>query len=93
MPGELGRIPQLVLRDAGLVAVESHLVVQLLPRDRMEFVAQAQEAAERGHGISDMAADLLDHETLDGPDMLPAHVVDGGAFDMIALDERMAWSR
>ena len=56
----------------------------------MEFVVQAQDAAERGHGISATAADLLDHKTLDGPDPLAVHIVDSGALDVVTFDERVS---
>src|SRR3954466_8776227 len=91
--GELGCFPQLVLRDAGLVSVQSGVVMQLLPRDRMCLGTQAQEAPKRGDRIDDMAADFFDDETLDGPDLLPGRVVNSGALNVIALDERVARSR
>ena len=45
--------------------------MELFPRDRMGLGTYAQEATERGDGIDHMAADLFDHETLDGSDLLP----------------------
>src|SRR5689334_3102885 len=37
-----------------------------------------------------MTAHLFDHEALDGSNFLPARIVNGGALDVIALDQRMA---
>src|SRR3954468_16129486 len=72
---ELGCLVQLLLRDRGLVAVQSGVVVQLLPRDRMRLGPQAQEAPERGDGIDHVAAHLFDHETLDGSDLFSVRIV------------------
>ena len=41
LPGELGRMPQLILPDAGFVPVQGRVVVQLLPWDRVDFGPQA----------------------------------------------------
>src|SRR3954447_26092450 len=59
----------------------------------MRLGTQAQEAAKRGDGVNDMAANLLDDEPLDGSDLLAIRVVNSGALDVIALDQRVAWSR
>src|SRR3954470_12103616 len=70
--------------------MQSGVVVQLLPWERMRLRTQAEEAPKRGDGIDDMAAHLFDHEALNGPDLLPACVVNSGALDVIALDQWMA---
>src|SRR3954467_4239422 len=80
----------MLLRDVGLVSMQSGVVVQLLPWERMRLRTQAEEAPERGDGIDDMAAHLFDHEALNGPDLLPACIVNSGALNVIALDQRMA---
>src|SRR4051794_29410748 len=59
----------------------------------MRLGTQAQEAAKRGDGVNDMAANLFDDETFDGSDLLAMRVVNSGALDVIALDQRVAWSR
>jgi hypothetical protein len=53
------------------------------------LLAQAQEAAERHHGIGNPAADLLDHQPLDRADLVAIRIVDGRALDPIALDQRL----
>jgi hypothetical protein len=56
-------------------------------------LAHAQEAAERGDRIDDMAADFLDHETPDRPNSLAGRVVNGRAMYLIVLNERMCRAR
>jgi hypothetical protein len=36
----------------------------------MLLLADAEEAAERHHGVDRLAADLVDHDVLDGAEML-----------------------
>jgi len=55
----------------------------------MDFSAKAQKAAKLCGRIGDMAADLLDHEPLDGSDPFTIRIVNGGALDLVALDQRM----
>src|SRR5687768_17289138 len=87
---ELGCIPQLIFRDARRVAMESRGVMLLLPWDRMGLASQTQEAAERGYGINDVTTDLLDHEALDRPDLLSVRIVNRGALDAAALNQRVS---
>src|SRR3954451_19747564 len=84
--GELGCFPQLVLRDAGLIAAKRRVVVQLFPRDRMCLATKAQEAAKRGDGIDHVAAHLFADETFDGSDLLPVRVVNSGTLNVVALN-------
>src|SRR5262245_20283142 len=66
---------------------------RLSPTTKIPFPAaawaHAQEAAERGDRIDDMAADFLDHQTPDRPNSLAGRVVNGRAMFLIALNERM----
>src|SRR5829696_5200331 len=84
---ELGRLAELLRREVRLVAAERRVVMKLLPRDRMDLGTHAQKAAKRGHGVHDMPAHLFDDEALDGPDLLPVRVVNGGALNVITLDQ------
>jgi hypothetical protein len=92
-PGELRRVLQLAFRNVGSVTADSRVVAQPLPRNRVDFCSHAQEAAERGDRIDDMAADFLDHETPDRPNSLAGRVVNGRAMYLIALNERMCRAR
>src|SRR4051812_21562113 len=67
--------------------------MELPPRDRMGLGTHAQEAAKRGYSVDDMSADLFYDEALDGPDLLAVRVVNSGALNVIALDQRVARNR
>jgi hypothetical protein len=48
------------------------------------------EASKGHYCASHPTAELLDHQSLDASDTVPLAVVNGGAFDAIALDQRLA---
>jgi hypothetical protein len=56
----------------------------------MLLLADAEEAAERHHGVDRLAADLVDHDVLDRAEMLAVHVVDVGAVDLVGGDQGAA---
>ena len=64
--------------------------MQLLPRDGMGLGTHAEEAAESGDCMNDVAANLLDHEALNRPDLLSVHIVNSGTLDVVALDQRVS---
>lgn len=51
------------------------------------IVADAKQAAELEHCVGYLAADLVDHDTLDLTDFLPVGPVLVRAFDHVASDE------
>jgi hypothetical protein len=57
------------------------------PGDRIIIAADAQEATKLEDSIGDLAADLFDHDPLDGAHMLTLGVIDRGAFHCVAADE------
>jgi hypothetical protein len=57
------------------------------PGDRIIIAADAQEATKLEDSIGDLAADLFDHDPLDGPNMLAFSVIDSRAFHFVAADE------
>src|SRR3954471_22883020 len=56
----------------------------------MLLLADAEEAAERHHGVDRLAADLVDHDVVDRPELVAVHVVDAGAVDLLGSDQRAA---
>jgi hypothetical protein len=51
-------------------------------------VADAEKAAEAHHRIADLAGLLVDHDALDGADLVAVGAVDIGAFHLVAADQR-----
>ena len=57
--------------DIDNVAAQARVICQRTPRQRMIALAEPEEAAERHHDVGDLARDFVDHEIVDGPDLLP----------------------
>lgn len=91
LPGivaELGRILQLVLRDAGAIGAERGILFQRGPRAWIVAVAQAEKAAERHDGVGHAPRELVDHEMIDVADFAHAfEPIDRGALNVLARDE------
>ena len=51
-------------------------------------VADSEKAAVSDHRVGDLAGHLVDHHAFDAADLLLVGAVDGGAFDLVAADER-----
>src|SRR5215204_1178210 len=66
--------------------------MQLAPRDRVLVRPESKEAAERHNGVSGAPADLVDHHSLDGSDVVALEVVYGCTFNPIALNQGFAGS-
>jgi hypothetical protein len=43
-----------------------------------------RETTERDDGVGDLSADLVDHETLNEPDLAIVRTLDSGALDLVA---------
>src|SRR5262245_3634469 len=52
---------ELLVGNVELVAFEFRIVPERIPRQRMILLPHAEEAAEPHHGVSDLAAHLVDH--------------------------------
>src|SRR5262249_19193535 len=57
------------------------------------LLSHAKEAAEAEHRISDVPAELIDHEALDGADLAAIGTADRGAFDPVAGNQAMGLAR
>src|SRR4051794_17680800 len=82
------RAVQLALGDVGPVAPQPRVVPELAPGDDVAVVGEAG-IRERHHHVGDLAADLVDHQALDGPGVPALAVVDRRALDPVALDQRV----
>src|SRR5262245_5981295 len=56
---------ELFFRNIELVGFERGVVAQRIPRQRVIFLAHAEETAESHHRVGDFAAHLVDHHPLD----------------------------
>src|SRR5215204_4146480 len=81
--------PELLLRDVGPITAQTSVVPKLVPRNGMLVRADRQKSTERHDGVGDAAAHLLDHQPLDGANVLPVRIVDGRAFHPVTLDHRL----
>src|SRR5919201_6232883 len=60
---------ELLLGDGGPVPTKARVILEGLPGNRIVVAADAQEAAKAEHRIGHLAADLFDHDPLDGANM------------------------
>src|SRR5215207_8722553 len=87
LAGEFRCISQLVFRNAGFVAANPCIVVELFPRNCVLFGTHAQKSTESRDCIYDMAAEFFDNEALDCADLLAIYTVNSGAFDTVTFDK------
>src|SRR5688500_12034139 len=66
--------------------------MQLAPRDRVLVRPEPKEAPERHDCVSSAPADLVDHHSLDGSDVVALEVVYGRTFNTIVLNQQFAES-
>src|SRR5262245_2575401 len=85
--GKRGRGLQLVLGEIEMIGAEVTVVSQPGPRDGKMLLSDTEKAAETEHGVSNIAAELVDHQALDGADLLAAGTAHRSAFDAITGDE------
>src|SRR5215212_627890 len=81
------RATQLVFREVQLVRIERRVVFEDAPRERVVFFAEAHEAAETHHRVGDLARAFLDHDALDGADLLAVGPAHRRPLDLVAGDE------
>src|ERR1700681_2676588 len=87
MAAVLGRPFELLFGDVDLVAVELWIVGQYRPRQRIVVFAEPHETAEAHDRISDLAADLVDHDPFDSAGLFAIRTVDRSTFHLVAADE------
>ena len=75
--------------DIDDVTAEPGVIGQHFQRQRMVALAHSQEAAERHHGVSDLAGVFVDHKILHRPEPLALAIVDYRAFDLVGCDAKM----
>src|SRR3981189_1682024 len=78
------RTAQFLVGEIEVVGPERAIVGQSRPRDRCVFLTAAEETAEAEHGMGDTPAELVDHQPLDGADLLAVGATDRRAFDPVA---------
>src|SRR5262249_23641261 len=89
----LRRTFELLLSNVGAVPTKAGVIGEGSPWDRIVVAADAEEAAKAEHGIGHLAAALVDHDALDGTNMLAMGVIDIRAFHFIAPDETSGLTR
>src|SRR4051812_2400857 len=78
---------ELLLGYSGAVAAQSCVVFQRLPGQRVVLVAHAQKPAEAQDRVGNLAADLVDHDPLDGSDLLIVRTINRGSLDLVTADQ------
>src|SRR4051794_6747560 len=68
---------QLRLSDASPVTSEPGIIGQELPRKRIVFVSNSQEAAKTQDGVCNLPADLVDHDAFNRADLLVVCAING----------------
>src|SRR5215813_11174573 len=91
--GKRRRALQLLLGEIEMVGTERAIVSQARPGDRDMLLSHAEEAAEAQHRVSNVPAELIDHEALDGADLAAIGTADRGAFDPVAGNQAMGLAR
>ena len=71
--------PKLLLGDVGSITSKACVVIELAPWDRMLVPTEAKEAAKGHHGIRDLSAHLLDHQSLDRTNVVSLRIIDVGS--------------
>src|SRR5262249_29923671 len=78
---------ELILGHVDAVALQANFVLEGGPRHWEILFAHAEESAERHDCVSNFAADLIDHYSLHGPDLLSVPPVYCGSFDLVASNQ------
>ena len=91
--GERRRGLELLVSEIEMVGAERAVVSESSPGDGKMLLPQAEKAAEAEHGVSDVPTELIDHEALDGADLLATRAPHRGAFDPVASDQIVRLAR
>jgi hypothetical protein len=66
------------------IAANARVIFQRLPGQRVMIVADAEKTTEPKDCIAYLTAELVDHHSLDCPDLVVVGSVNGGSFDLVA---------
>src|SRR5215204_1798997 len=77
----------LVVAQIDPISLQTAVVLQLFPGEWDVFLAHAEKAAETQDRIGDLAAQLVDHQALNGADLTAVWAPHHGALDPIAGDQ------
>src|SRR6185312_8562041 len=83
----LGRAFQPVLGKIDAVTAKRGVIGELIPWQRVMFIAEAEEPAETQHGIAYLTIPLTDHDPLDRADFFIVRPVDSRSLYFIATDQ------
>ena len=86
------RVIELFFRDIGAIPLELGIVFERCPRQAVMAFETAEEAPEIDDGVSDLTAQALDHEVIDGSHFLAIRAVNGSALYFSARDQAFAAS-
>src|SRR5882757_7988581 len=85
--GDRRRLAQILIAEIEMIGTEHAIVDQPRPGNRRMLLSDAEKAAEAQHGVGDVAGELVDHQALDGADLLAAGTADRRAFHPVARDQ------
>src|SRR5262245_4987153 len=83
------RALQFLLGEIEMIGAERAIVSQARPGNRDMLLSHAEETPEAEHRVSNVSAELIDHEALDGADLAAIGTPDRGAFDPVAGNQAM----
>src|SRR5262249_35080236 len=87
----VGRMTESFVGDIDQVGLPAGIVFQPLPWDGQMLASHSEKAAETQDRVSDLPADLVDHQALDVADLFAARPAHRRAFDPVARDQAV-WS-
>src|SRR6516165_3493803 len=70
-----------------MIGFELSIVGEPRPRNWRMLLPQAEEASKAQHGIRHFSGKLVDHQTLDRPDLFAVGTAHGCSFHAIACDQ------
>src|SRR5215208_7744354 len=79
--------PELLVAQIELVSVEILAIAQHAPWQCAIILADAEKPAEAHHGVSDLAAALVDHHAFDRADVVAVATPYRRALDLVAGDQ------
>src|SRR3954470_8619533 len=78
---------QLLAGDIHHVATKPSVVGEHAPGQWVVAFSNAKEAAEAHHCVSDLPAELVNHDVVNGAEAVALPVVDRGALDLVGGDQ------
>src|SRR3984957_21036132 len=81
--------PDVPRAHVGQIGAAPPIVVQHFPGKRETALAELGKARDLDHRVGHLAARLVDHEPLDGPDLRAVRAAHQGSLDPVARDQPM----